>query len=337
MVKVSIICLIYKSTEFSDWVYESVKEFTPMLLSWEAEFFFVANDPTSEVVKHLESKHYPHYVNVNPVHSEQALYAAWYWKPEYIGRVYRGYNEWIIRAKWEVVVLLNSDNFVSKDWLENLLKYLDRTHIVSSTLVERNHPIYWVFPGAINKNFWEDIGTFRKEEFINWVEKTKKTGVSLWKAYMPCAVFRDVAIEAGLYPEWNLAGWSYDEIVQYGDEVFYRSLEKMGVRHVTSLDSIVYHLKEGEKGNGDIVSLSNKDVLKITPIPYRRPFENRRIDRELIPNKRHFEIIDQLLWIRQSLALKIKKTVNIRMIKNIIYELLLRFGLLNIVKKILWR
>src|SRR5438105_3046344 len=106
MLKVSIISLIYRSTGLADWVYESVRKFTPMIARGDAEFFFVANDPTQSLVRHLRVREYPHIINVNRRHTEDELFAMGYGAPEYMSRVYRGYNEGVRRAKGDYVVLV---------------------------------------------------------------------------------------------------------------------------------------------------------------------------------------------------------------------------------------
>lgn len=246
MVKISIAALIYKSTRFAEWLYDSVYEFTPLVRSGEAEFFFIANDPTEKLIKFLEQKGYPHYVNHNPRRTEEELFRLGYGAPEYIHRVYRGWNQAILRAKGELVVLLNSDNYVSPDWLENMLKYMGRDKIVCSQLVERKHPKYDVFPGAYHAEFGSLPDNFDKAGFLQFVLRQKITGLRQGGAYMPCMLYKDQAVQVGLYPEGNLAGSSFNDVVGYGDDVFFKKLAQIGVQHVTALDSIVYHLKEGE-------------------------------------------------------------------------------------------
>ena len=63
--KITIICLIYKSVKLLDAVYESALKYTPMLKTGEAEFLFVANDPTDAVIKHLVDKKYNFIINQN--------------------------------------------------------------------------------------------------------------------------------------------------------------------------------------------------------------------------------------------------------------------------------
>lgn len=343
MVKISIISLIYKSTEFCDWVYDSVMEFTPKIKSGEAEFFFVANDPTEKVVAHLQRMGYPHVVQRNNVYSDADRFDAGYAKPEYIGRVYAGYNRGIIEAKGELIVLINSDHFFSPDWLEGLLKFSDRKNIVSSTLVERKHPDYDVFPGAIHGEFGNHPANFQKEHFLKFAAKIRKTGLEHGKAYMPCLFHRDNAILAGLYPEGNLADKSPDRVYQHGDVAFFSRLSKMGVKHLTSLDSVVYHLKEGEL---------DADDIEITPTPliinegekrvisgWGAPIKLASLPISITPTSEHYRIIRLLLnkhvpyGAPRNLVARSFYYVKLN-IRSSAIRILRTFGLLDITKKI---
>ena len=177
MVKISIICLIYKSTKLADWVYESLMEFTPMLKNNEAEFFFVANDPTDEVIAHLIEKNYPFIINENKVLSEEELFSQGYGAPEYIVRVYKGYNQGILHAKGERVVLINSDNYFSPDWLENLIKYSEFKNVVSSQIVEPKNEYGGFYHAALVAEFGHTTEDFEKENFLQYAIKNKKTGL----------------------------------------------------------------------------------------------------------------------------------------------------------------
>ena len=246
MVRLSIAALIYKSTRFADWIYESLYEFTPHLRRNEAEFYFLANDPTDNLLMHLQKKGYKHYVNYNEVLTEEQLFNMGYGKPEYIHRVYRGWNQAITKASGEIVVLVNSDNYFSPDWLENLLKYLTPQTIVCSKLVEREHPKHLVFKRAYHGEFGSHPDNFNKQAFLDFCDMKRITGIEEGGAYMPCVFYKEAALRAGLYPEGNIAGKSFDDVVDYGDRVFFRKLGNIGIRHITALDSLVYHLKEGE-------------------------------------------------------------------------------------------
>lgn len=296
MLEVSIICLIYKSKKLAKAVYDSAYKYTPKLRNGQAEFLFVANDPTSELVDYLEDQRYPYIINVNDHLQNEELFKLGYGAPEYMRRVYQGYNQGILAAKAQKVVLINSDNFFSDDWLENLLKYSDYKKVVCTTLVEPGHDKFGVFPAAIEKDFGHTTEEYQESDFQQFVSKTSKTGYTSGGAYMPCLMYKDVAILAGLYPEGNLAGKSFENIKRFGDEYFYDKLRGFGVEHITAKDSIVYHLKEGEKSEG-----AEDDVKVVEDVKYRRSsYDVRHAVKptELIayikPDVKHTEILNEL-------------------------------------------
>lgn len=98
MYKVSIICMIYKSIEFAEWVYQSIHKYTPMIEQGDAEFFFIANDPTKEVVDYLREKKYPFVVALHDKLSADELQALGYENREYLRRVYQAWNQAILHA-----------------------------------------------------------------------------------------------------------------------------------------------------------------------------------------------------------------------------------------------
>ena len=243
---VSISSLIYRSAQYADAVYGSLHEFTPMLRSGDAEFTFVANDATPKLLRHLEERGYHHVVQENPRRSEAELFASGYGKPEYIHRVYRGWNRAIREARGNIVVLVNSDNLFSPNWLESLLEHVSGRAIVCSQLVERKHPGCRLFPGAYRGDFGTSPADFDKEAFLTSCQRMRRPGTRSGGAYMPCAFLKSTAEAVGGYPEGNLAGRSFDEIAEYGDRTFFKRLAHIGVLHVTALDSLVFHFKEGE-------------------------------------------------------------------------------------------
>lgn len=295
MVEISIVCLIYKSVDLTEALYESVLRNTPLLASRQAEFLFIANDPTDDVVEYLVSKKVPHYININEHLSDEQLFDLGVGAPEYIRRVYQGYNYGILKAKGQKVVLINSDNFFSPDWLENLLKYSDYKKVVCSTLVEPGQGKFGVFPFAIEKHFGRTLKDFREDDFLVFAEKNSKTGYSSGGAYMPCLLYKDVAVLAGLYPEGNIAGKDFGDIKEYGDEHFYKNLKNFGIEHITAKDSIVYHLKEGEKSESLAYSKPYKASLtKSVTFNKRIVVKPTELIQYLTPDVKHQEIIDAL-------------------------------------------
>jgi hypothetical protein len=295
MVDISIICLVYKSTQLAEALYESVLAHTPLLQTGRAEFFFVANDPTEEVVEFLKAKKIPHYINMNDHLTEEELFSKGFAAPEYMRRVYQGYNYGIQKAKGQRVVLINSDNFFSRDWLENLLKYADYTKVVSSTLIEPGQENVGIFPFAIEKNFGRTLDDYDDSGFQSFAEKISKTGYSSGGAYMPCVLYKDIAIMAGLYPEGNIAGDSFNEVARFGDEAFYDKLAQFGVEHITAKDSIVYHLKEGEKSeqqkNAKPYKAKTTEYVKFNQ---RLVVHPAKLMPYIIPEVKHTDVINNL-------------------------------------------
>lgn len=249
---IGIVSLIYRSKAFADSTVASLYENTPQLQDGRASFHFVANDPTPELLDHLREKRYPHVVQRNEIRSRDELFAMGYGTPEYIHRVYRGWNRAIASVPTRtVVVLVNSDHEFSPGWLDGLLKHLTVQRIVTSKLVERD---FMRFPGSVAGDFGNHPSNFRKQEFLDFVRDLKArslTGTHPGGSYMPCAFYRQHAVAVGGYPEGNIAGADFDHVIEYGDQHFFRKLSEMiGVEHVTSLDSLVYHYKEGEQREG---------------------------------------------------------------------------------------
>jgi len=259
-VKVSIFSLIYQSSEWADFVYDSVHKYTPMLARGDAEFFFVANDATPEVIEHLKQKAYPYYVKNNIRQTEAELFKQGYGKPEYISRVYKGFNFGIEKARGEIVVIINSDMAFSPDWLENMVKYLTEKTVITAQLVERDHPKYGVFKGVYHGEFGSTMHDFREREFLGFALKKAATGLIPGKGYAPCAFYKATAEKVGGYPEGNIAGKSFDDVVEYGDERFFYKLAKLNIPHYTNLDSIVYHFKEGEMATAPSNNPTPRDI-----------------------------------------------------------------------------
>jgi hypothetical protein len=257
MVKISICALIYKSTVYADFIYRQVNKYTPMLHTGEAEFYFVANDASEEVLQHLERMKYRYIRNDNEHLSEEELFKKGIGCPEYINRVYKGWNRCIMEAKGEYVCLVNSDMAFSPNWLENLYCYVNEHTAVSSLLIERGHETLGHFSDSFNGtgsivyycgktplNYDED--RFQKYVFDRNNDISNKDKVTNGGVYMPILFNKNKALQAGLYPEGNIAGNSFKHVIASGDTVFMTKLKQIGVNHITSWNSIVYHFQQGE-------------------------------------------------------------------------------------------
>jgi hypothetical protein len=220
-----------------------VTKHTPQLQTGEAEFFFIANDATIKVLEHLRTKKYKYHAHNNTRFTESELFKQGIGTPEYISRVYRGWNKAIELAK-EIVVLLNSDNACSPNWLSNLIKHLTPNTIVCSQLVERSHPKHGVFPGAIHAECGNTPETYNERRFLSIVEQCSQLGIRQGGAFMPCCFMKEIIKKIGSYPEGNLHAGTFDRIRLYGDQDFFGRAAKAGIQHVTSADSVCYHFKE---------------------------------------------------------------------------------------------
>lgn len=237
---ISIVSLIYKSKNFADSVWESVHEYTPLLKTGKANFFFVANSPTIELLRHLDSRGYNFVLNENgPIVPEEVPGLA---PPWYIRDVYKGWNRAIDESN-KICVLVNSDHKFSPHWLENLLQHLSEDVLVSSQMVERKHPNYDIFPGALHCEFGTHPHNFQKDLFCRFVagmQEFQKGKTAPGGVYMPVAFYK----KEWRFPEGN---FYVNGRVRYGDELIFTELGKRGYRHITALDSFVYHFKEGEQ------------------------------------------------------------------------------------------
>jgi hypothetical protein len=240
--KYSIACLIYKSTEWLEFVYEQVLKFTDLN---EIEFYFVTNDADTHVIEYLIDNHIPHYVYEN----SDIQRSEWY-----INNVYRAYNYSVSVAKGDFVVLINSDMCFSEGWFGALVAGYDGRNVVSSRLVESGKLKTGLH--GIEKNFGTNISSFKEADFLHFAKSIAKNQIAEGGLYMPLFFRREHFTKVGGYPEGNLRInadiFSNDVALQSeqhisGDAVFMKRLETIGVRHVTAMNSIVYHFQCGEK------------------------------------------------------------------------------------------
>lgn len=240
-VKVSIACLIYKSTRWLQFVYDQVKKYTDLN---DKEFYFVANDATQNVLDYLKENNIPHYTHNNS--DEQR-------KEWYINNVYRAWNTACKVAKGEYIVLINSDMAFSPNWLESLMTNYDDSKIITSRLVERG--ILRSGTYGIERNFGNVPGDYKDSEFIEYVKKISENKLMPGGLYMPLFIKTEYLKKINYYPEGNITPESDIYNPSYalqgypcipGDQVFVRKLNNIGINHFTDFNSIVYHFQEGE-------------------------------------------------------------------------------------------
>jgi len=247
MTRISIACLIYKSTRWLDFVYDQVKRYTNLE---ENEFYFVANDACEKVLLHLKNKNIPHYIHNN----SEAQRKEWY-----INNVYRAYNHAGKMAKGEYIVFINSDMAFTPGWLDILYERISNPvspayqSAVCSRLVERG--VLGSGTYGIEKNFGNVPEDYREKDFLDYVNTIRVKECHDYGLYMPMLIKRDHMEAIGYYPEGNICPGSdmfnptYATLGQPcvpGDKVLIEKLKTIGVKHYTSFDSIVYHFQEGE-------------------------------------------------------------------------------------------
>lgn len=269
--KFSIVCLIYKSVKWLKLVHEQVHKYTDLS---DKEFFFIANDANDQVLDYLKNNYIPHY-EYNSTDDQK--------KEWYINNVYRAWNYGAEKAKGEYIVFVNSDMCFSQGWFESLLSAYNGKNIVSSRLVESGRLRSGIY--GIEKNFGNNTNDYQEDNFNKFVSeirinKTKKGGL-----YMPLFIRKSDFTGVGMYPEGNLkigAEIYSEEYAKQGEElisgdaILIEKLNRKGINHITSFDSLVYHFQEGEMIDGDVNTLkSTKQIAVIND--YCRGINNERV------------------------------------------------------------
>lgn len=229
--KVTVVCLIYKSIEYAKFVLDSFNRHTSGA-GKNVEFLFVANDPTDKLLDYLKEQKIPHLLFRNEDPNEY-----------YINRVYRAWNYGGVNASGDVIVFVNSDMAFSDGWLDNLLKNLKEDRIVTSRLVESGKLRSGKY--GIEKDFGRTYSQFNDAAFQEFAKKISSPKIREGGLFMPCAMYKDIFVKSGGYPIGNRV--EKNGKITSGDYIFfYEKLGSMGIKHYTVFDSIVYHIQEGE-------------------------------------------------------------------------------------------
>lgn len=257
--KVTIFSLIYKDIGWLSFMYRQFLKYTPVN---DVEFYFVANDASSEVLNYLKNNFIPHYSFCNSKKNKSE---------HYINNVYRAYNYGVSKAKGDFVVMLNSDMTFSDGWLSGLTDQYRDGLCISSRLIEQGK--LKTGTHGIEKNFGDSWQSYDEEEFIAYANEIKNSDLIDGGLYMPILVKKKDFEDVGGYPEGNVLNGSDifnpvialpEQQVISGDAVFIAKLETIGVRHVTSFASVVYHFQEGEKrSNAHNIDVDDPGLIAI--------------------------------------------------------------------------
>ena len=252
-IKISYVCLIYKSVSWLKFVYNQILKYTNLN---DNEFFFVANDANQDVLDYLKNNNIPHYDYKNTVEHK---------KEWYINNVYRAYNYGGMMAKGKYIIFLNSDMAFSPNWSEKLIDTITPNSCVASRLVERGVLRSGTY--GIEKNFGDDYKNYRENEFLEYTKSIEEKQLYNDGLYMPLLIKKEHLEQIGYYPEGNIIPGSnifnpsYAKLGENcipGDKVFMEKLRSIGVYHKTNFESIIYHFQQGEMSE---TIVNNKDIV----------------------------------------------------------------------------
>jgi hypothetical protein len=246
---VELVCLIYKSRKYLQFICKQLASPHCRVPGWEVGVRIVANDPTPEVEAMLKEREINHTIYRDPAPNDF-----------YLNRVYRCWNFGATSSQYDNVCFINSDMGFSENWLRNLLKHHDGSTIPCSRLVESGRIPVATDRHAIAMNFGTNPDEFNQAAFETYADMISADKVAPGGLFMPCVFEKQRFIESGMYPAGNVfvvdgqlyAGYPNDRpVYKSGDAYFFEDVlgQRYGMKHITALDSVVYHIQEGERSD----------------------------------------------------------------------------------------
>lgn len=199
----------------------------------------LANCPESDLRPHLETPCVPTVVRYEN-HDD------WY-----LSRVYRGWNHLLRSVSTKRVVLMNSDMIGTKGWVARLAAHHNGAgHAVCSRIIQRRKP----GEGMIEADFGA-IPHVDRRALEDFAATAAQAIVKQGGYYQPVLAVVDDLLRFGGYPEGNVN--KEGQVVQEpargaagivgGDRYHFN---RIGIKHETAWDSLVYHEWEGERRCG---------------------------------------------------------------------------------------
>jgi hypothetical protein len=221
--EVTIVVLIYRSLKWLDWCMAGVDSSRQ---ETKYRWLVVSCDGTEEVRR--DPRVSVDWLNIDP-------------KAFYIERVYRAWNEGVLAAPTQKVILMNSDMLGASFWVDELMK-IKRSFpksVPTSLLVESGR-VPSGMPELVN-NFGMHPEEFLREEFLMHAAGLRRPGkTEPGRLYMPVLLDRQEFEDMGRYPEGNPPGTT-------GDKDLFARYAAAGYEHLTALGSVVYHCVLGEQ------------------------------------------------------------------------------------------
>jgi len=158
----------------------------------------------------------------------------------YIARTYRAWNEGMLNASTNLVILLNTDMYFTNWCIDELIEtYTQNPQSLPCSLLVENGRIR-----SAMSEYVQDFGTnpdnFRLEEFQNHADKIRQRGkTEPGRLFQPVLFDRQQFFDLGAYPCGNIGGVS-------GDKILFDRYVQAGFNWVTCLGSVVAHIQEGE-------------------------------------------------------------------------------------------
>ena len=229
MTEVTIAALVYKDWRYIEWLHSSLRAMAGKV-PWR--LVVTACNPQSDEIAD----------KADHVYCEDGPF------DHYLDPVYRAWNDAVLTAPTQWVVLANSDMYFA-DWALDYLvaaKKADPKCLPCSLLVESGR-IPSGMPEYV-RDFGTKPETFKADEFKAYAKEIEKPGeTEPGRLYMPVLFDRCEFLDVGGYePNRDVAGGTDGPIHTSGDKLTFARFAEAGFNHVTALGSVCAHLQEGE-------------------------------------------------------------------------------------------
>jgi hypothetical protein len=247
--QLEIISLIYKSPKYLRHIVSEMQNaISDLPLSEQALIGIrvVANDPTEEVVAELTEGVVPY-----------SIYKDRSPDDYYLNRVYRAWNYAGQTSKARLVLFVNSDMVFHEGWLRGLLDCYNifAGRVIPCSLLVESGNLRPSWP-AIEYDFGKTLESLDIKKFTEFARKINPRILYRGGLFMPCILHQSLFDPSHLdylpFPEGNIyeggIGAYGTQFLESGDAWYFRKLnERYGLTHITTSDSITYHIQEGER------------------------------------------------------------------------------------------